>query len=64
MALQLLIGGDNQGFLSLAWDSVTEILRAALRNPDSGVRQQAEQVTNELGARGYRQFRDLLRDAT
>ena len=63
-ALQLLIASDHQGFLSLGWDSVTDILRSALHHPDAGVRQQAEALTHELGARGYRQFRELLREST
>lgn len=62
-ALQLLIGSDHRASLSLGWESVTDILRSALRHPDAGVRQQAEALTHELGTRGYRQFRDLLKEA-
>jgi hypothetical protein len=62
-ALQLLISSDSQGFLTLGWDSVTDILRSALSSSEIGVRQQAETLTHELGARGYRDFRGLLREA-
>ena len=62
-ALQLLISSDRQGFLSLGWESVTDTLRSALNSPEAGVRQQAEALTHELGARGYRNLRDLLREA-
>jgi hypothetical protein len=59
-ALQLLIGGDHQGFLSLAWDSVWGILQSVLRSSEIEVRRRAESLVHELGARGYRQFRELL----
>lgn len=57
--LDLMMKGQNDDWLVLGEEPVTEILRAALSGPEE-VGEKAEQITHGLGARGYRQFRSLL----
>jgi hypothetical protein len=60
-ALQLMLRGTHDRWLLLSrQDALRHLLRSALQNPDASVRQRAEEMTHELGARGYREFRDLL----
>ncbi len=60
-ALQLLLRSEHDGWLVLTWkDSVIELLRSALANSDSRVREHAVTLVHDLGAKGYRQFRELL----
>ena len=62
-ALELMVKGDREGWGLMSWkDSVREILRSALANPDDQVRRRAVDLTQELGAKGYRDFRSLLKD--
>jgi hypothetical protein len=57
--LDLMMKGQSDDWLVLGEESVTEVLRSGLSGPED-VRENAEQITHGLGARGYRQFRGLL----
>jgi len=60
-SIQLMVRGDKDGWIISGWnDSVMDILRFGLASDRADVRQLAEDVTHELGTKGYRQFRDLL----
>lgn len=60
--MHLMVQGPDDGWLVLRWkDSVTTMLESLLQNADSQIRDRAAQLTHELGARGYRQLRDLLK---
>ena len=60
-ALELMTMGEYDDWLVLEEASVMQLLASALASPDGAVREQAEQVTHALGARGHRQFRVLLK---
>lgn len=57
--LDRLMKSQEDDWLMLGEESVTDVLRSALGRSGE-VREKAEQITNGLGARGYRQFRALL----
>lgn len=62
-AFDLMLRGDSESWMVLsAPDEVQLMLHAALTNSDPTVRAYAEEITNTLGARGFRQFRTLLTD--
>jgi hypothetical protein len=62
--LQLMLQNDRDGWLVLSWkDSVTDILRSALNSARADVRTLATETTQQLGVRGYREFRALLKEA-
>ena len=53
----IMLQSDKDGWLVLSWrDSVTDILRSALSSPETDVRSLATDVTQQLGAGGYRDF--------
>jgi hypothetical protein len=59
--LQLMLHSDKDGWLVLSWkDSVTDILRSGLNSVSADVRRLATEITQQLGVRGYREFRSLL----
>jgi hypothetical protein len=63
--LQLMMDSDHSDWIVIGHgDAVMEILRTALSSEDGAIHRRAEELTNLLGARGYRQFRVLLRDTT
>jgi hypothetical protein len=61
-ALQLMIRGDTEGWTVLGWrDEIRAVLTTVLGQEDAAAIKVAEDVIHDLGARGYRDFRDLLR---
>ena len=59
--LRLMLQRDQHGWLILNRDTaVREILATTLQSNETGIRDLAEEITHELGARGYREFRSLL----
>jgi hypothetical protein len=61
--LKLMVRGEPEGWGVSSWsDSIAEILRIGLRSTDRTIRDESVSLTHELGARGFREFRDLLRD--
>lgn len=58
---QMMIRSDKDGWIVTGWkESIMDILRFGLASDRADVRRMAEDVTHELGTKGYRQFRDLL----
>jgi hypothetical protein len=61
-ALRLMIRGDTEGWTALGWhDELTNVLSTVLTGGDQEVRATAVDLVHELGARGHRQYRELLR---
>lgn len=64
-ALRLMIRGDTEGWTVLGChDELTNVLRTVLTAGDQEVRAAAVDLVHELGARGHRQYRDLLTTET
>jgi hypothetical protein len=62
--LKLILEGDKQGWRVGAFrEAKRNILTAALHSQDHEARQVAENLINRLGAQGFWDFRDLLREA-
>jgi hypothetical protein len=60
-AFDLMISGDQSDWVVMAQPEASiEILRALLAVTDGSVHRRALEITNLLGARGYRQFRVLI----
>jgi len=60
-ALRLLLEGDREGWKILAWrDEVRAVVTAALNGDDASAVQAAVALVHQLGARGYRELRDLI----
>jgi hypothetical protein len=56
-----MISGDQSDWVVMAQPEASiEILRALLAVTDGSVHRRALEITNLLGARGYRQFRVLI----
>lgn len=61
-AVRLIADAGHDGWgLAGSIDTVRTILAAALAAPDAGARESATALVHHLGARGYRELRDLLR---
>jgi hypothetical protein len=61
-ALRLLVGTDREGWGLLVWeDRLGGILESLLASPDDTARQVATDTVHQLGARGYRNYRRLLK---
>ena len=62
--LRLIVEGDKEGWNIRAWrEPKRTILKTALKSGDPTARQLAESLIHRLGARGYWDFRDLLRES-
>jgi len=62
--LRLIVEGDKEGWNIRTWrEPKRTILETALRSRDPIARQRAESLIHRLGARGYWDFRDLLRES-
>jgi hypothetical protein len=62
--LRLIVEGDKEGWNIRAWRELKRtILETALKSRDPMARQLAERLIHQLGARGYWDFRDLLRES-
>ncbi len=60
-AMRLLVDGDEYGSVPhLAEGQLRLAFSRLLASADSAVVDQARQLLHDLGARGFRQFRDLL----
>ncbi len=60
-ALRLLIEGDTEGWKILAWrDEVRAILTVAISGDDASASEAAVALIHQIGARGYRELRDLI----
>ena len=61
--LRLLLEGDTEGWRIIAFcDVQRRILRAALRSGDPRARQTAENLINQLGARGQWDLGEVLHE--
>ena len=59
--VRLMIEGDKEGWGILGWrEHARTILRTIIQSANAGARQAAVDLVHRLGARGYREFRDLL----
>jgi hypothetical protein len=61
--LSRIIEIDSQGWcIELQHENIRKILKTAQQSGDEKARQEADLLINQLGARGYLQFRDMLTD--
>lgn len=60
--MRLMVEGDKKGWGVIGWrDTARNAIASALSSADEEARRAAEDVVHALGARGYSEFRELLR---
>jgi len=60
--LELLIEGDEEGWHVYVWrQHIKKIISSALRTTDKNVKRNATELLNRLGARGFLDFRELIK---
>jgi hypothetical protein len=62
-ALELMVKGDTKGWAILGWEEkAKDVIRTARKSGNSNARQEAEELVNFIGSRGFFDFGKLLNE--